>query len=394
MTFNPLQNFMQGQKAGTMQQSNRLAGALTGQMGQGKDPSKLMDFQQLMAIDPDRANKIVGSFNALSKERKKAWYEDMVTAKAILSTGDVEGTKRFLTDERGAMLKEFKATDTFSNDYFINNLDAGNIDAVMNALDQGINAGAQMGLIGETKRKGGSVQSSKILDDGTVIEVLKGGGRRVTNPSGQLVTGDEARETVKSSNKKIQDRKIELKNLERTIKSGLAKEGVVNDREKAQQRGNITRLGLLSTTSSGRSSAVKKAIKFKSALEKGEAFSGATRKAASFIPGVFTSQAQFDEEFNAFSEVAARQQLKASGETRPTDSDVKGMKEAMFGIGRDEGVNIQLLNDFIVDQHSQNEELDQLIEASKSGDLSGFTFKSPKTSAQKEEFSGFKVIRQ
>ena len=60
--------------------------------------------------------------------------------------------------------------------------------------------------------------------------------------------------------------------------------------------------------------------------------------------------------FNAFSEVAARQQLKASGETRPTDADVQGMKQAMFGIGRDEKVNVQLLEDFIADQIKQNEE--------------------------------------
>jgi hypothetical protein len=119
---------------------------------------------------------------------------------------------------------------------------------------------------------------------------------------------------------------------------------------------------------------MKKAIKFRDALKSGQAFSGAGRKAAQFIPGVFTSQGQFDEEFNAFSEVAARQQLKASGETRPTDADVQGMKQAMFGVGRDEQVNVQLLNDFIVDQRAQNDELDQLIGASEGGNLSQFTF--------------------
>ena len=89
---------------------------------------------------------------------------------------------------------------------------------------------------------------------------------------------------------------------------------------------------------------------------------------------MFTSQGQFDEEFNAFAEVAARQQLKAAGETRPTDADVQGMKQAMFGIGRDEKVNIQLLGDFIKDQNAQNSELDQLIDAGKSGKLNSFTF--------------------
>ena len=116
------------------------------------------------------------------------------------------------------------------------------------------------------------------------------------------------------------------------------------------------------------------------ALESGNVHSGAGRKGLSFVPGVFTSQGQFDEEFNAFAEVAARQTLKASGETRPTDADVQGMKQAMFGIGRDETVNIQLLTDFIKDQHAQTSELDQLIDASKGGSLSNFTF-TPTTGA-------------
>ena len=50
------------------------------------------------------------------------------------------------------------------------------------------------------------------------------------------------------------------------------------------------------------------------------------------------------------------------------------MKQAMFGVGRDEQVNVQLLNDFIVDQRAQNDELDQLISASEGGNLSQFNF--------------------
>jgi len=74
--------------------------------------------------------------------------------------------------------------------------------------------------------------------------------------------------------------------------------------------------------------------------------SGMARSALSWLP-TFTDQGRFDEEFNAFAEVAARQKLKQSGETRPTDADVEGMKRAMFGIGRDEQVNIKLLEDYI-----------------------------------------------
>lgn len=371
MAFNPLQNFLQGQQAGQGQQANRLAGSLAGQMGQGQDISKSDEFQKLMGLDQEKGTKILGAFTNLSKERKQAFFDDMVVGQAMLSSGDSEGARDFFEDRSDAI--KGLAGDSFSTDSYINLIDSGNPEGALDSLNQGIAAATKMGYL-----KGGaanqSVQSSKILEDGTVIQVMKGGGRQVISPSGEPLRGNAAKMAVRDSNRKVQDRKIELKNLEKTIKSDLAKESILNDQQKAMQRSNISRLGVLSSTSSGRGSAIKKATKFKLALESGEASSGAGRKAATFIPGVFTSQGQFDEEFNAFSEVAARQQLKASGEIRPTDADVQGMKQAMFGLGRDEKVNVQLLSDFIIDQNAQNDELDQLIGASKSGDLSKFTF--------------------
>jgi hypothetical protein len=219
-----------------------------------------------------------------------------------------------------------------------------------------------------------SVQSAKILDDGTIIEVLKGGGRRVISTTGELLSGDAAREAVKVSRDQAFNRKKEIARLGQLIRREEAKEGLLTDQQKGIQRSNIQRLGELSKTATSRLASIKKASKFKLALDKGEVNSGAGRIGASFIPGVFTKQAQFDEEFNAFAEIAARQALKAAGETKPTDPDVEGMKRAMFGIGRDEQVNIVLLNDFINAQKNDIGELDQLIEASKSGNLGGFTF--------------------
>jgi len=85
--------------------------------------------------------------------------------------------------------------------------------------------------------------------------------------------------------------------------------------------------------------------------------SGLGRNLLNWIPTpTYTKQGQFDELFNAFAETAARQKLKASGEIRPTDADVKGMKEAIFGVGRDENVNIQLLEEFIRENETDEAE--------------------------------------
>lgn len=236
MAFNPLNNYLQGQKAGQAQQSNRLAGALAGQMGGGQDPSKLMDFQQLMAIDPDRANKIVGSFNALSKNRKKAWYDDMVTGQAILGSGDVEGTIQFL-EGRGETINELGG-DSFSNDYMLNNLRAGNIDVVMNSLNQAIEAGGKLKILSEAKSKKpkefANVVSPIQTDEETGQQYVA-----ITNPQtqetkrvdiagGKALTRDE--KDQKLARKALIDdaRKVSSESFEslRTVRSGL---GAYND---------------------------------------------------------------------------------------------------------------------------------------------------------------------
>lgn len=147
-------------------------------------------------------------------------------------------------------------------------------------------------------------------------------------------------------------------------------------------KANTKRISFLSDDQRKRDSSIRKARQFLKPLQEGKAFSGTTRTAASFIPGVFTSQAQFDEKFNAFAEVAARQQLKASGEIRPTDADVEGMKRAMFGVGRDEQVNIQLLQEFIEDQEALNDELEDLTEARTTGRLDTFDIQQQRVSGQ------------
>lgn len=156
-------------------------------------------------------------------------------------------------------------------------------------------------------------------------------------------------------------------------KSAAVEEAKISPELKKQtQKLNMNRINELQTGEKQRASTIKKAQRFLKAF-KGSQASGATRTALSFFPGTFTDQAQFDEAFNAFSEVAAREQLKASGETRPTDADVEGMKRAMFGVGRDEKTNVDLLSGFIEDLGDLDIELDELRDAKSRGGLSEFT---------------------
>ena len=106
----------------------------------------------------------------------------------------------------------------------------------------------------------------------------------------------------------------------------------------------------------GRQSGLRKAQYFYDLLKDGKMASGGMRTVLSYIPFTFTEQGRMDEEFNAFAETAARQALKDAGEVRPTDADVVGMKRAMFGIGRDEQVNMRLLQNFINSIERNNHE--------------------------------------
>lgn len=312
-------------------------------------------------------------FLQLDDQRKKALFTDAREVNTRLGAGDVNGALGVLSERVGII--EQLGGDTTDTREIANLLATGNIQGAQELLTLTEKVGVQQGFLKDLTSGGPvSVQSAKILDDGTVIEVLKRGGRRVISTTGELLTGKDAADAVKVSRDQAFNRKKEIARLGQLIRREEAKEGLLTDQQTAIQRGNIQRLGELSKTSTSRLASIKKATKFKLALDKGEVQSGAGRIGASFIPGVFTKQAQFDEEFNAFAEIAARQALKASGETRPTDPDVEGMKRAMFGIGRDEQVNVILLNDFINAQKNDIGELDQLIEASKTGNLGEFTF--------------------
>ena len=360
------QSFRQGRKENKINALSDLLGSMQG--GQLQSP----EFRQLAALDAGKASRLGNIFGGIDDDRVKALANDTRQGVRLLESGNTQGLLELLNNREADILRLGGNPDDVIE--IKNQLLSGDIKGTLNTLRFAEQTFVDEGVLKSKFGGDVKVQSAKILDDGTIIEVLKSGGRQVISASGEILTGDAARDAVKVSRDQAFNRKKELARLGQLIRREEAKEGLLTDQQKGIQRGNIQRLGELSKTSTSRLASIKKATKFKLALDKGEVQSGAGRIGASFIPGVFTKQAQFDEEFNAFAEIAARQALKASGETRPTDPDVEGMKRAMFGIGRDEQVNIILLTDFINAQKNDIGELDQLIEASKTGNLGGFTF--------------------
>ena len=135
--------------------------------------------------------------------------------------------------------------------------------------------------------------------------------------------------------------------------------------EKEEIKKDATRRAKLKSTKALRKTSLDQAKRFLGAF-KGEkndlkyfnmdegdtADSGQTQTIIDMLPGRFTAQSQFNEELDAFAEQAARQLLEAAGEVRPTDADVEGAKRALFGVGKDEITNINLLQKYIEEQES------------------------------------------
>jgi len=175
MAFNPLQNYLGGKQAEQQQQANTLAGRLA---GQAQNPEFRMgqstDFRNLMAIDPDRANKTMETFQNLSESRKKAYFDDMVTGKAMLDAGDLSGFGKF-QENRLENLKRLGSDDITGTEMVIDKFNQGDIAGLQQGYAAGIDAGRQLGYIKPDARQGAkkSGEDTALIKNYDRLEKLK-----------------------------------------------------------------------------------------------------------------------------------------------------------------------------------------------------------------------------
>lgn len=104
-------------------------------------------------------------------------------------------------------------------------------------------------------------------------------------------------------------------------------------------------------------------------LKDDELDTGPGSELAGDIGSFFGTEESTDKQLlDSLAEKAARAQLKANGETRPTDADVEGMKRAMFNLGNTEEANIKKLEDFVKRQKALINEYDQMKSKLKKGE--------------------------
>lgn len=332
-----------------------------------------------MAFDLARAKEEELKREAEEK-RRKAFLEDSAVALMHLKRGRPERAKELMAN-RQQILGQIGGDPRHTNE-IIRMLDSGDYGALQNELQTIVDVGVARGMIQPLERpdefletkdgmayyRGADGVYAKAIDGYSAPEPSQKDALDMAYKQEQIAKMREEREGMAAERARLAKNSQGMSDDEREIYRAEQKEAV---------KKNTDRIAELSKGVDTRDASVRKARRFLRAIESGERDSGFTRTAAGFIPGVWTKQGQFDEEFDSFAEVAAREKLKAVGEIRPTDADVEGMKRAMFSPGRDEQTNITLLTEFINEMESLDDELESLVLARREGRLGEFAYTSP-----------------
>lgn len=300
----------------------------------------------------------------LDTRRKGALLQDALRVEDSLTRGDVGQARELLLNRIDAINRlNGDPSDTVG---LLQKLDAGDVQGALTDASTVVEFARQEGLL---KRPAAAEEFT--LSPGQ--QRFRGGEIIAEVPAAPPAPPKE-RKTTEKERAEIAKIRAETARITQEARGLPKAEADILKQERTETiKKNVLRISDLSKGVRARTGSIKKARRFLRAFEKGQVTSGAGRATLSFIPGVFTKQAQFDEELDSFAEVAAREKLKAVGEIRPTDADVEGMKRALFGIGRDEQTNINLLQEFINEQEGLDDELDALRESKRTGQLSTFT---------------------
>ena len=153
MAFNPLQSFNQGFQGGQMQRQQQLGNqisslqqSLAGQVGQGGfKPSESLDFEKLSVLDPQSAQRIRTNFESLSKDRKKAYHEDLQEGLRALEAGDSNKFLGIMGDRLNAI--EGLKGDPTGTQFLLDKFNNGEIPELIEGLKRTEQAGIVSGLL-------------------------------------------------------------------------------------------------------------------------------------------------------------------------------------------------------------------------------------------------------
>lgn len=171
-------------------QTQELLGGIRGaETAAERDPL----LQQLSTVAPGVAAAQITNFGELEEQRQKAMFQDAFRVRQKLDN-DPAGALDIISRRvsAGGQLGGDMADTEEIGDLIMD----GRIDEAKEELDAFLAFGASQGLSDATQD---IVQSSKILDDGSTIQTLRSGKTRFIDPSGNVLTGAERAEAIKTA---------------------------------------------------------------------------------------------------------------------------------------------------------------------------------------------------
>ena len=185
MAFNPARSFMEGFDSGKQMRISNLVSSLSDKMGDKMmNPSDSEEYQQLMALDPQRAATIRANFENLSNDRKKSYFNYIREAKNLVAERDLEG---FL-DSASKRLDYVESVDgdTSGIAMLVNKAMSGDLEGLNKGLESAELAGIEGGFLSDpldrelkqqslNDRRAGKgkfqkrVQNSRDVEGGTLI---------------------------------------------------------------------------------------------------------------------------------------------------------------------------------------------------------------------------------
>jgi len=156
------------------------------------------DFSRLIAKWPQLTSAMTASFNLLDTSNKESTLLGLGEVYSAINSDNIDVADGLLSDRVEALRNSGRTDEAAKTEAMLEILRASP-EAAKTSIGLAIKTlgGSQFDSLLDTQS---TVQTSKAYGDGTVLKVFRDGTTEVTNPAGEVVTGEAAESTIATAN--------------------------------------------------------------------------------------------------------------------------------------------------------------------------------------------------
>ena len=172
------------------------------------------DYARIIATYPDISTEMTASFNLLDESNKESTLLGLGEVYAAINSDNIEVADGLLNDRVEALRNSGRTDEAAKTEAMLAILEA-DPEAAKTSIGLAIKTlgGTQFDSLLDTAS---TVQTSTAYGNGTVHKVMRDGTTQVTNPSGEVVTGEAAAQTIADANAAEVAQRGDIKGTERT----------------------------------------------------------------------------------------------------------------------------------------------------------------------------------